>query len=136
MFIAKNQVRVHDMDMAGLLYFPRQFRFIHDTFEDFMTHEGMAFEKMFYNSDFMFVIVHCEADYFHPLKLGNRLEIHLICEKIGNSSFTLLYHIYREDGLEVGRAKTVHVTINKKLHQKILIPNELKKLLEKHYLHH
>ena len=58
MFVAKNLVRMHDMDMAGLLYFPRQFRFVHDTLEDFMSQEGMPFESLFYEKDFMFVIVH------------------------------------------------------------------------------
>ena len=132
MFVAKNQVRLHDMDMAGLLYFPRQFRFVHDTLEDFMALEGIAFEKMFYENDFMFVIVRCESDYFHPMKLGDKLEIHLHCKEIGRTSFTLLYHIYREDGLEVGRAKTVHVTIDKKMHKKIPVPKKLKTIFEKH----
>lgn len=133
MFVARNQVRLHDMDMAGLLYFPRQFRFVHDTLEDFMSQEGMAFETLFYDNDFMFVIVHCESDYFHPMKLGDHLEVHMLCKEIGKTSFTLLYHIYREDGLEVGRAKTVHVTIDKKKHKKIPIPKKLKTVLEKHY---
>ena len=133
MFVAKNQVRMHDMDMAGLLYFPRQFRFIHDTLEDFTAQEGIPFEKVFYKKNYMFVIVHCEADYFHPMRLGDMLEIHLLCKEIGKTSFALTYHIYRQDGLEVGQAKTVHVTIDKEKHAKIPIPSELKQVLEKHY---
>jgi 1,4-dihydroxy-2-naphthoyl-CoA hydrolase len=133
MFVAKNQVRLHDMDMAGLLYFPRQFRFVHDTLEDFMAQEGMPFEKLFLESAFIFVIVHCESDYFHPMKLGDKLEVHMLCQEIGTTSFTMLYHIYREDGLELGRVKSVHVTLDKKKHKKIPIPKVLKNILEKHY---
>jgi 1,4-dihydroxy-2-naphthoyl-CoA hydrolase len=133
MFTAKNQVRIHDMDMAGLLYFPRQFRFVHDALEDFMTQEELPFEQLFYHEDFMFVIVHCEADYLAPMKLGDRLEIQLHCKEIGTTSFTLLYHIYRENGEKVGQAKTVHVAINKKEHKKIPIPDPLLNILKKHY---
>ncbi|ADI37832.1 Thioesterase [Waddlia chondrophila 2032/99] len=133
MFVGKNQVRMHDMDMAGLLYFPRQFRFVHDTLEDFMSQEGMPFETLFYEKDFMFVIVHCESDYFHSMRLGDDLEVHMVCKEIGRTSFTLSYQIYREDGLEVGRAKTVHVTIDKKNRKKIPIPKLLKDVLMKHY---
>lgn len=132
MFVAKNLVRMHDMDMAGLLYFPRQFRFVHDTLEDFMSQEGMPFESLFYEKEFMFVIVHCESDYFHPMKLGDHLEVHMVCKEIGRTSFTLLYHIYREDGLELGQAKSIHVTIDKKTRKKIPVPKPLKDVLMKH----
>ena len=67
------------------------------------------------------------------MKLGDQLEVHMICKEVGRTSFTLLYQIYREDGLEVGRAKTVHVTIDKKEHKKIPVPKPLKDVLMKHY---
>lgn len=135
MYVTKNKVRLHDMDLAGLLYFPRQFRFVHDALEDFMANEGLPFEQIFHDSPFIFVIVRCESDYLVPMKVGDNLEIHLHCNKIGRTSFSLSYRIYRDDGLEMGKAKTVHVALNKKKHQKIPIPKKLLNILKKHCIH-
>ena len=132
MFVAKNKVRIHDMDMAGLLYFPRQFRFVNDALEDFLESEGLPFDYLFHKEDFVFVIVHCESHYLEMLELDNRLEVHVGVEKIGNTSFTLFYNIYREDGTEVGAAKTTHVCLSRSFKKKIPVPGKLLPILEKH----
>ena len=97
MFIAKNQVRMHDTDMAGILYFPRQFRFAHDALEDFVASEGLSFNEVFVKEKFVFVVVHAEADYLKPLQIGDKLEVHLEVERLGTSSFTISYKIYCHD---------------------------------------
>jgi 1,4-dihydroxy-2-naphthoyl-CoA hydrolase len=131
MFIAKNQVRMHDTDMAGILYFPRQFRFAHDALEDFVESEGFNFDKVFHKENFVFVVVHCEGDYYAALRVGDRIDIHVSVEKIGSSSFTMLYKIFRGDQ-KVGLAKTVHVTLERVSRTKIPIPPKFLKILEKH----
>lgn len=131
MFIAKNQVRMHDTDMAGILYFPRQFRFAHDALEDFVASEGLSFNEVFTQEKFVFVIVHAEADYLKPLQIGDQLEVHLFVERLGTSSFTILYKMYRKEEL-VGTAKTVHVTLDGKSRESIPIPPELRSKLERH----
>lgn len=132
MFVTKNLIRMHDVDMVGILYFPRQFRFVHEALEDFLESEGYRFDKIFTEEDFLFVIVHCESDYLDFLKLGDAIEIHVYVEKIGTTSFTIGYKIYRDDGLEVGTAKTVHVCLDTKTRTKIPIPEPLKNILQKH----
>lgn len=135
MFVTHNRVRMHDTDMAGILYFARQFRFAHDALEDFAESEGFQFNEVFNNQQFVFVIVHAEADYLVPLQIGDKLEIQLSVENIGNSSFTISYQIYKQETSKqvlAGKAKTVHVTLNGKTRKKISIPEELRKKLQKH----
>lgn len=132
MFIAQNQVRMHDTDMAGILYFPRQFRFAHDALEDFVESLGYSFDQVFHKEKFVFVIVHAESDYLVPLRVGDKLEIHLTIESVGKTSFTVFYRIYKQDKTLVGTAKTVHVTLDSVARTKIPIPEQFKKLLEKH----
>ncbi len=133
MFIAKNQVRMHDTDMAGILYFPRQFRFAHDALEDFVESEGLSFNEVFLKEKFVFVIAHAEADYLKPLKIGDKLDIHLHVKRIGTTSFTILYELFRvPENVLVGTAKTVHVTLDGKTREKISIPPELRSKLERH----
>lgn len=132
MFTAKNKVRMHDTDMAGILYFANQFRFVHDAFEDFVEMEGITFQQVLQKEDFLFVIVHVEADYLGHLTIGDNLDIHVSVENIGNSAFTILYYIYKKNGFLVGKAKTVHVTLDKATRKKMPIPEHLKILLQKH----
>lgn len=129
MFIAENQVRMHDVDIAGILYFPRQFRFVHDALEDFSEASGMPFAHIFHVETFIFVIVHVESDYFVPLHVGDRIQVHLNIQEIGRTSFTLNYKIYRGEVL-TGSAKTVHVTIDAVTRKKIPIPPKFRQILE------
>lgn len=134
MFVSKNQVRMHDTDMAGILYFARQFRFAHDALEDFVEHAGFTFHHVFHEENYVFVIVHCEADYYTASKVGDKLTVQLTVERIGTSSFTLNYEIFRDDHTHVGSAKTTHVTIDRTTRTKIDIPLPLRKLLEEHLI--
>ncbi|KAF3361608.1 1,4-dihydroxy-2-naphthoyl-CoA hydrolase [Chlamydiales bacterium STE3] len=131
-FIAKNKVRMHDTDMAGILYFARQFRFAHDALEDFFEQEtGTNFDDVFKKQKSAFVIVHCEADYFTPLAVGDPLDIHLLVNRIGQTSFTLFYKIFRKGHL-VGTVKTVHVAIKTDTRTKTEIPAMIRNALEKY----
>lgn len=125
------------MDLVGLLYFPRKFRFVHDALEDFMANAGIPFEHLFYQEGFLFVVVHCEADYYVPMHLGDLLEIHLGCSHIGTTSFSLSYRIMRKgenekESIELGRAKTTHVVLDKVERKKIAIPEVFLKILKDH----
>jgi 1,4-dihydroxy-2-naphthoyl-CoA hydrolase len=132
MFISQNRVRMHDTDMAGLLYFARQYRFAHDALEDFMLDSGFDFHEMFHKGEYVFVIVHSEADYKRPVKVGDSLTVHVEVEAIGSTSFTLSYAIYLTGGELMGTVRTVHVTLNSSTRQKIEVPSELKQHLAKH----
>lgn len=132
MYIAYNQVRMHDTDMAGILYFPRQFRFAHDALEDFVATLGYTFDQVFRKEQFVFVIVHAEADYLAPLTIGDKLEVHVKVERLGETSFVINYHMYKSDKTLAGTAKTVHVTLDSASRVKIPIPPTFRKLLEEH----
>lgn len=133
MFITHNQVRMHDTDMAGILYFPRQFRFAHDALEDLFSEANLSFHQIFHKENFVFVIVHAEADYLATLRVGDKLEVHVTIERIGTSSFTVVYRFYLESSQKlVGTAKTVHVTLENSSRIKIPIPETLKVILMKH----
>lgn len=132
-FISKNKVRMHDSDMAGILYFPRIYRFAHDALEDFFESEGESFDHLFKKQEFVFVIVHSEADYYSSLKVGDAIEIHLSCEHIGTTSFTISYKIFRLPELTLmGSCKTIHVAVENASRTKAPIPENFRKSLEKY----
>jgi 1,4-dihydroxy-2-naphthoyl-CoA hydrolase len=134
MYITHNKVRMHDTDMAGILYFARQFRFVHDALEDFVETLGYNFDQVFHREKFVFVIVHAEADYLTSLRVGDQLEIHLSIGRVGETSFTVLYNIFKMDKTLVGKAQTAHVTLDSATRKKIPIPSHFKKLLNEHLI--
>jgi 1,4-dihydroxy-2-naphthoyl-CoA hydrolase len=133
MFKAQTQVRMHDTDMAGVIFFANQFRFAHDALEDFVESEGFSFEDVFHKNDFVFLVVHAEADYLAPLRVGQSLEVEVSVERIGTTSFTVFYRILdkRSQNL-VGTVKTIHVTLDRNTREKIAIPQTFREILEKH----
>lgn len=133
MFIAHNKVRMHDTDMAGILYFPKIYRFVHEALEELTEKEGFDFQHVFHQEDFVFVIVHSEADYLQSLRVGDVLEVHVGVERIGSSSFTMLYHVYRSGEL-AGVAKTIHCCLSAKERVKVAIPDRFRKMLEKYLI--
>jgi 1,4-dihydroxy-2-naphthoyl-CoA hydrolase len=131
MFKSANKVRMHDTDMAGILYFPRLFRFAHDALEDFVETLGLSFNQVFHREPFVFVIVHAEADYLKSLRVGDPIMVHLSIEALGTTSFTVGYKIFKDEEL-MGTAQTVHVTVDTVTRTKIPIPSTFKALLAKH----
>lgn len=129
-FSSTYKVRMSDTDMAGLLYFAHQFRFIHTAIEDFFEHLGLSMHQMFHENPFVFVIVHAEGDYHKPLHVGDLLTIELQIKKIGTTSFHTAYEVKRGEEL-VGKAQTVHVCLDRLERKKMAIPQEFKVLLSR-----
>ncbi|MCB1137027.1 MAG: acyl-CoA thioesterase [Chlamydiia bacterium] len=129
MFVSRNIVRMHDTDMAGIIFFAKQFRWAHDALEDWMYQEDLGFHSLFTGEEFAFVIVHCEADYLAPVQVGDPLEVRLHIAKVGKHSFTVQYDILRAGKELIGRCKTVHCTINPRTRAKLPLPDAFREKL-------
>jgi 1,4-dihydroxy-2-naphthoyl-CoA hydrolase len=123
-------VKLHDTDAAGILFFANQFKMVHDIYEKFMIQNGFPFQERFAKGDYLIPIVHAESDYHAPMVTGETVEIELAVERIGETSYTLRYIIYDLDGHIVGKAKTVHVTMDHKTRTKIPLPSPFRQMLE------
>src|SRR5690349_10521785 len=111
MFIYKTQIRLHDTDAAGLLFFANQFVLVHDAYEKLLQKLGFSFEAMLKKRGYFLPIVHAECDYKKPLFVGDEITISVAVSHIGTSSFTFVYEIRNKQKTLVGTAKTIHVTI-------------------------
>ena len=131
MFIYKTQIRLHDTDAAGLLFFANQLVLVHDAYEKLLQKLGFSFEAMLKKRGYFLPIVHVESDYKAPLFVGDEIAISVKVAHIGNTSFIFTYEIRNKRGLIVGTAKTVHVTTNKKTKKKITLPKDFRAALER-----
>lgn len=128
-FKKKIIVRLHDTDAAGLLFFAHQFFYAHDVYEDLLHKIGLPMEDLMAHADFFVPIVHAESQYLAGLNVGQELEIAVSVANLGNTSYTLAYELKSADGSVVGRAKTVHVSIDRTTKAKIPLPERLRSSL-------
>jgi 1,4-dihydroxy-2-naphthoyl-CoA hydrolase len=122
-------VKLHDTDAAGILYFGNYYRLAHAAYEDFMESIDYSLRQVIEGSGSLPLIVHSEADFKKPLKLGDRLIIRLGVERIGETSFTLVYHLTDEANVQAATLRTVHVAADRKTGLKTDLPADLREKL-------
>ena len=117
----KYKVRLRDTDATGVLYFTEQLRMALDALDD-----HFPLQNILKSNDLLLPIVHVEADYFSPLRVGDEVEISLNIEKIGTTSFSIGYLFL--DPLtkkKVGFVKIVHVVTSRKEGTPLPIPGNI-----------
>lgn len=114
-------IRLRETDATGVLYFSEQLKLALEAFESCLCEKGFGIKEILSKSEFLLPIVHVEAEYKMPLRVGDQVKIQLWLEKVGNSSFTLKA-IFWLRGKEAGETTIVHVTTCLKTGKSIPIP--------------
>ncbi len=114
----KRTVRFGETDAAGVVHFVELFNWCHETWEESLEKYGIALQEIFPTSQIStcqlnvsLPIVHCEANYFQPLCVGDTINIELNPNKIDESSFVLRFKIKKENE-KIGMINIKHVSIN------------------------
>lgn len=119
-------VRFHEVDKAGIVFFGRVFEYCHVVFEE-MLHEvlGNDMAAVFEGGRWGMPLVHAEADYKRPMRIGDRLRIRLEVERLGRRSITLRYTVAGEDGDVRATARLVHAFVDMERFASRPVPPEL-----------
>jgi 1,4-dihydroxy-2-naphthoyl-CoA hydrolase len=129
MNVYKTDIKLHDTDAAGLMFFGSQLKIINDSLNVFLAPFGFGYGELFKTKSFYFPVVHVESDYKSSLFVGDPIEVHTRLDKIGQTSLTFSYKILGPHNKLAGTASTVHVTVDKS-YKKILIPSDFRTVLE------
>ncbi len=125
-YIYSRTVRLQDTDAAGILFFANWFIFAHEAYEKMMEDIGIGFARLFETESYIVPIVHAEADYNKPVRVGDEIEVELTVADIGTTSFTVKYILRTTDRQTAGTCRTVHVTMDKRNNKKIPLTDELR----------
>jgi len=131
MYIHKTTLRLRDTDAAGVIYFANIFDLAHEAFEAFMESVGMDIGLILRSTHFDLPVVHAEADYKKPILPGDKLRIHLSNERLGDTSFTLLYRIYNSNDDIVAEVRIAHVVMDRIEGVKKAVTDELRLALNR-----
>jgi 1,4-dihydroxy-2-naphthoyl-CoA hydrolase len=131
-FKTPRDVRLRDTDAAGMVFFVNYFNFAHETYELFLEENGYSPRRIIQQDSFLLPIVHAESDYHQMIGLEDEITIVLSVNRIGKTSFALVYDYFLENQELVGSVKTVHVCLDKSTLKKRSIPSELRQALKKY----
>jgi len=131
MFSYKRTIFLRETDATGVLYFSEQFKLALEAMEAYFSSVNFKLQVMIDESDFLMPIVHADADFSSPMRVGDEIEILLSLKKIGTSSFTLNTLIKDGSQKEIGRVSIVHVCVSKASGKPIPLPDEVKLPLTK-----
>lgn len=127
MFTTKVRVYFYDADPAGIIFYANIFRFAHVAFEDFIRSQVIE-RDYFFDRDYALPVLHTEADYSRPIKVGDELRAEVFISQLRKSSFEVCCRFYQNDQFAAS-TKTVHVCVSMKKFEKIELPDDLKKIL-------
>ncbi len=128
-------VRFHEIDRAGIVYFSRVYEYCHVTYEEMMTRAlGTDLETYFRDSPWVAPLVHSEADFEHPMRIGDRLTISLAVKAVGRRSVTYDYIIRAGDQV-TATALLKHVCVDRTTFEPVPVPTALLEGLKRLDLH-
>lgn len=107
-------VRFFEVDRAGIVFFARFFEYCHVTFEELLISMLGPLEESFQAGRFYMPLVHSEADFLHPARLGEQLEVQLQVEDVTSKRLTFLYEISTmlPQSICCARIRLVHVWVD------------------------
>jgi 4-hydroxybenzoyl-CoA thioesterase len=96
-FTYATPVRFADVDHAGIVYYPRFFHYFHLAFEELWRQRigPRAYSELLDRDRVGFPAVRAECDFKGPLKFGDTAEIVVSVSRLGKTSITFRYIVYK-----------------------------------------
>jgi 1,4-dihydroxy-2-naphthoyl-CoA hydrolase len=126
-FSLERTVRFQDVDAAGIVFHPRILEYFHDTFCEFLAANGHPLDRVLREKRWGAPLRHAEADFFAPLRFGDRMAVEMVLANLAQSEVTVGHRIRRlGDGSVATVGQTVHVFVDSSAFRRIAVPDELR----------
>jgi len=132
-FRSKQKIRFGDIDRAGIVYYPRFLHYFHVALEEFFEESlGVEYPTVINHHRIGLPTVHLETDFQGPLRYGDRIEVEVRVQSVGNSSIRFGYQVFKrgEDTPRV-TGHNITVCVDMETFEKKRIPDFLRERLAK-----
>lgn len=131
-FTSQVTIRFHHTDPAGIVYFAKIFELFHTAFEDLLAEAGHPLSAFFEHGrpEWLMPLVHAEADFRRPLRLGETLEVRVVVDPVDDSRLAFDFEIWGADGLRA-TGRHVHRAIKAATFKPTSVPADFLAALEK-----
>ena len=120
-------VRLHHTDAAGVLFYSRLFELVQEAFETAMEAGGLPLGELLRDGGFRIPVVHAEADYTAPVRVGDVLEVRLAFEA-GTRSLRVKAEVVDAGGGRVAAVTVVHAVVSAATGIAVALPDALRAL--------
>lgn len=130
MYKIKIRVNFFDTDPGGVLFYGNLFKIIHSAYEQML--ESFNLSRDYFNDpDYAIPIIHTNADFYHPMRTGDIVEVAISVAQLRSSSFELCYELFAPNETLLAEAKTVHLFVKKDGFEKTEMLDDLKEAVTK-----
>ncbi len=111
-FVYETTIRFGQVDPAQVVYFARVYEMAHEAFEELMAAAGFPVGPLFEKSEWGMPLVHTEATYRRPWRLGERVRIEGTISEITERSVAFEYAFKDEAEQVRTRVKMRHAFVS------------------------
>ncbi len=131
-FVWRTSIRFIDTDTSGRIHFTSLFRYFESAEEEFLNSIGCHYLDLEEEEkDVTFPRVHVECDYLGQLRFHDEIDIAVSVEKVGSSSFTLLFDVKRQNE-HVASGKITGVAMSRTSQKAAKLPGRFAAALREH----
>ncbi len=129
-------VRFGDVDVAGFIYYPRLFHYLHVAMEEFFAARcGASYASVIADERLGFPVVHVETEFSQPLFYGDEAHVEVVVSKVGDSSVTFNYVVRRaSDSTLCLRSTQTHVAMNLDERRAVSLPSKYREAFTQNIL--
>ena len=109
MIVYERAVRFHEVDAAGLLYFPRFASFAHEAMETLFDALDGGYVRLITERRIGLPAVRVQTEFSAPLRFGDRVRIATSVSRLGKRSLALRYRFLRPDAVQ--SAEMLHTVV-------------------------
>ena len=126
------KIRFGDIDHTGIVYYPRFLHYFHVALEEFFGQAlGVDYPTLIDEHRIGLPTVHLETDFNRPLRYGDAIEVEVSVLKIGQSSVTFGYRVFKQGEDQAWtQGHNVTVCLDMETFKKKAIPDWLRQRLQ------
>lgn len=127
----RHEVRLQDVDAAGVVFFARHLEFAHDAMIRLLAAAGWPLPERLAAGDPMAPLRHAEADFLSPLRFGDRLTVLAVAAHLRETEIALGFRLEREEGGVASLVQLVHVFVDPATFRRVPVPTPVREWLER-----
>lgn len=126
-FAYTRTIRLADTDAAGVVYFARTLSLCHEAYEAALAEANLPLAELLGGGGIVVPVSRSEAEYFRPLRAGDKVRVACLPERLSENSFAVRYEVIRLGAPDklAARARTEHVCASTTKRERAPIPPKL-----------
>lgn len=123
--------RYAEIDQQGVVFNGHYLTWFDEAFTGFLDHVGLAYPDLIASGHDV-MVVHSELDYGSSVRWRDDARVEVTCERLGTTSFTLAFAVYRSADEVAVTGRNVYVVVATADWTKAAVPARLREALETH----